>query len=54
MTNAATGNQILVFLRDRKGRLEPVPGATASTGGAGGDAASGEIRASRSICRRVR
>lgn len=36
MTNAASGNQILVFVRDPRGRLEAVPRATASTGGRGG------------------
>lgn len=36
MTNAASGNQILVYLRDHHGRLQPVPRATASTGGRGG------------------
>jgi 6-phosphogluconolactonase (cycloisomerase 2 family) len=41
MTNASTGNEILVFVRDRKGRLQPVPGATASTGGAGGSITAG-------------
>jgi DNA-binding beta-propeller fold protein YncE len=35
MTNAAGGNQILVFARDRSGRLQPLPIATASTGGRG-------------------
>ena len=36
MTNASTGNQILVYIRDRNGRLEPLPRATASTAGLGG------------------
>jgi DNA-binding beta-propeller fold protein YncE len=36
MTNASSGNQILVYIRDHKGRLEPVPRATASTVGLGG------------------
>lgn len=36
MTNAANDNQILVFVRDPRGRLEPVTRATASTGGRGG------------------
>jgi 6-phosphogluconolactonase (cycloisomerase 2 family) len=36
MTNATSGNQILVYVRDQKGRLQPVPRATASTGGLGG------------------
>ena len=35
MTNAASGNQVLVFLRDQKGRLQPVPRSTAPTGGLG-------------------
>jgi 6-phosphogluconolactonase (cycloisomerase 2 family) len=36
MTNASSGNQILVYIRDHRGRLEPVPRATASTAGRGG------------------
>jgi 6-phosphogluconolactonase (cycloisomerase 2 family) len=36
MTNAASGNEILVFARDQKGRLQPVPHAAAPTGGRGG------------------
>ncbi len=36
MTNAAEGNAILVYLRDRHGRLRAVPGATTPTGGLGG------------------
>jgi 6-phosphogluconolactonase (cycloisomerase 2 family) len=36
MTNAASGNQILVYVRDATGRLRHLPGATASTHGAGG------------------
>lgn len=36
MTNAASGNQILVYVRDAIGRLRHVPGATASTRGSGG------------------
>jgi 6-phosphogluconolactonase (cycloisomerase 2 family) len=36
MTNASTGNQILVYIRDHKGKLEPLPRATASTAGRGG------------------
>jgi len=36
MTNASSGNQILVFFRDRNGQLDPVPQATVSTGGLGG------------------
>jgi 6-phosphogluconolactonase (cycloisomerase 2 family) len=36
MTNATSGDQILVYVRDHRGRLQPVPGATASTGGSGG------------------
>jgi 6-phosphogluconolactonase (cycloisomerase 2 family) len=36
MTNAASGNAIRIFVRDRAGRLQAVPRATASTGGAGG------------------
>ncbi len=36
MTNASSGNQILVFVRDPKGHLQAVPRATASTGGRGG------------------
>lgn len=35
MTNASSGNQILVFARDRDGGLQPLPFATASTGGLG-------------------
>src|SRR5688572_21637664 len=35
MDNAATGNSILVFARDRAGRLHPIRGAAAGTGGAG-------------------
>jgi 6-phosphogluconolactonase (cycloisomerase 2 family) len=35
MDNAATGNSILVFARDHTGRLHPIRGATARTGGAG-------------------
>jgi 6-phosphogluconolactonase (cycloisomerase 2 family) len=35
MTNASAGNQILVFARDRSGRLQPLPYSTASTGGRG-------------------
>ena len=35
MTNASSGNQILVFARDRGGRLQPLPFARASTGGRG-------------------
>ena len=36
MTNASSGNQILVYIRDHKGKLEPLPRATASTAGRGG------------------
>jgi 6-phosphogluconolactonase (cycloisomerase 2 family) len=36
MDNAAQANSILVFARDRSGRLHPIPQATARTGGAGG------------------
>jgi 6-phosphogluconolactonase (cycloisomerase 2 family) len=36
MDNAAEGNSVLVFGRDRSGRLHPIPQATARTGGAGG------------------
>jgi 6-phosphogluconolactonase (cycloisomerase 2 family) len=36
MTNATSGNQILVYVRDAAGRLRHVPGATASTRGSGG------------------
>jgi 6-phosphogluconolactonase (cycloisomerase 2 family) len=36
MDNAAAGNSVLVFARDRSGRLHPIPQATARTGGAGG------------------
>ena len=36
MTNASNGNQILVYIRDQRGRLEPVPRATTSTAGLGG------------------
>ena len=36
MTNASSGNQVFVFARDPKGRLQAVPRATASTGGRGG------------------
>ena len=35
MTNAASGNEIRVFLRDHKGRLRALPRATAATGGLG-------------------
>jgi len=35
MTNADASNEILVYHRDRSGRLTPVPGATRPTGGAG-------------------
>lgn len=35
MDNAATGNSVLVFARDRSGRLHPIPQATARAGGAG-------------------
>jgi 6-phosphogluconolactonase (cycloisomerase 2 family) len=35
MTNAETGNEILVYRRDPSGRLHPVNGANAPTGGAG-------------------
>jgi 6-phosphogluconolactonase (cycloisomerase 2 family) len=35
MTNAETGNEILVYRRNRGGRLNPVNGATTPTGGAG-------------------
>jgi 6-phosphogluconolactonase (cycloisomerase 2 family) len=35
MDNAAAGNSVLVFARDRSGRLHPIPKATARTGGAG-------------------
>jgi hypothetical protein len=38
MTNATSGNQILVYVRDAAGRLRHVPGATASTRGSGGSA----------------
>jgi len=38
MTNAAGGNQVLVFVRDPRGRLEALPRATVSTGGRGGSA----------------
>ena len=33
MTNATSGNAVLVFVRDRRGRLQALPWATASTGG---------------------
>jgi hypothetical protein len=36
MDNSAEGNSVLVFARDRSGRLHPIPQATARTGGAGG------------------
>ncbi|MCB1888300.1 MAG: beta-propeller fold lactonase family protein [Rhodocyclaceae bacterium] len=36
MTNAADGNAILVYQRDRRGRLRALPGATVPTGGRGG------------------
>lgn len=36
MSNAPAGNSILVYARDRAGRLHPIRGATARTGGAGG------------------
>jgi hypothetical protein len=36
MSNAAEGNSILAFGRDRSGRLHPIRQATARTGGAGG------------------
>jgi len=36
MTNDATGNAIVTYLRDRRGELQPLPHATVSTGGAGG------------------
>jgi 6-phosphogluconolactonase (cycloisomerase 2 family) len=36
MTNGAAGNEILVYLRDRQGRLQPMSSSTASTGGLGG------------------
>src|SRR5688572_26429818 len=36
MDNAADGNSILVFGRDRAGRLYPIHSARASTGGKGG------------------
>ncbi len=36
MTNASSGNEILVFVRDHRGRLAALPRATASTGGLGG------------------
>jgi hypothetical protein len=35
MTNASAGNKILVFARDRTGRLDALPSATAPTGGRG-------------------
>jgi len=36
MTNGAAGNEILVYLRDRQGRLQPMSSSTESTGGLGG------------------
>lgn len=36
MTNATSGNQILVYVRDSHGRLQQIPGATKSTRGSGG------------------
>ncbi|MGE3510121.1 MAG: lactonase family protein [Vicinamibacterales bacterium] len=36
MTNASGGNFIVVFGRDRRGRLHPLPGARVATGGKGG------------------
>lgn len=36
MTNDSDGNEIVVFKRDRRGRLGPLPRATVSTGGLGG------------------
>ena len=35
MTNAASDNEVLVFVRDQRGRLQPVPSATTPTGGRG-------------------
>jgi DNA-binding beta-propeller fold protein YncE len=35
MTNASAGNKILVFARDRTGRLDALPAATTPTGGRG-------------------
>ncbi len=36
MTNAAAGNEIVVYLRDRHGRLSPLRNGAVSTGGHGG------------------
>ena len=36
MTNSSSGNEILVFRRDNRGRLNAFPNATVSTGGLGG------------------
>lgn len=36
MTNAAEGNKILSFARNRQGQLQPLPLATVATGGKGG------------------
>jgi len=36
MSNAATGNEILLFGRDRRGRLQALPGRSTRTGGLGG------------------
>ena len=38
MTNAASGNRVLVFARDQRGRLQPLPHATTPTGGRGASA----------------
>ncbi|MGW8368743.1 MAG: lactonase family protein, partial [Gammaproteobacteria bacterium] len=35
MTNDVEGNEILAFVRNNRGELSPVPGATVATGGAG-------------------
>jgi len=36
MTNASAGNEIVIYLRDRHGRLAPLRNGTVSTGGHGG------------------
>ncbi len=38
MTNASAGNEIVTYLRDRRGRLTPLHHGTVSTGGLGGSA----------------
>ncbi|MEO8467681.1 MAG: beta-propeller fold lactonase family protein [Gammaproteobacteria bacterium] len=38
MTNASAGNQVVVYLRDRQGRLAPLHNGAVSTGGLGGSA----------------